>query len=70
MSGEQEIVTKEFLTIEGFNDIYTYRKRCSKVEFFMTLMKLMFDFLFTDLSQHYRIYLVIFALKFFIYGHK
>ena len=26
-------------------------------------------FLFTDLPQHFRIYLVVFALTFFIYGH-
>ena len=33
----------------------------------MTLMKLRLNFLFTDLSQHFRIYLVVFALKFFIH---
>ena len=27
------------------------------------------DFLFTDLSQHFRICLVVFALKYFIYRH-
>ena len=31
----------------------------------MTLMKVRLDFLFTDLSQHFRIYLVALALKFF-----
>ena len=34
----------------------------------MTLIKLRRDSLFTDLSQHFRIYLVVFALKFFIMG--
>ena len=34
----------------------------------MTLIKLRLDSLFTDLSQHFRIYLVVFALKFFIMG--
>ena len=32
-------------------------------------MKLRSDFLFTDLSQHFGIYLVVFALKFFIHRH-
>ena len=36
---------------------------------FMTLMKLRLDFLFTDLSQHFVMYLVVFALKFFIHWH-
>ena len=27
------------------------------------------DFLFTDLPQHFRIYLMAFALKYFIHGH-
>ena len=31
----------------------------------MTLMKLRLGFLFKDLSQHFRMYLVVFALKFF-----
>ena len=31
----------------------------------MTLMKLRLEFLFTDLSQHFRIYLVVIALRFF-----
>ena len=35
----------------------------------MTLTKLRLDFLFTDLSQHFGIYLVVFALKFFINRH-
>ena len=35
----------------------------------MTLMKLKSDFLFTDLSHHFGIYLVVFALKFFIDRH-
>ena len=35
----------------------------------MALMKWKLDFLFTDLSQHYGIYLVVFELKFFIHGH-
>ena len=25
--------------------------------------------IFTDLSQHFEIYLVVFALRFFIHGH-
>ena len=33
----------------------------------MTLMKLRLDFLFTDLSQHFGMYLVVFALMFFIF---
>ena len=44
-------------------------KMLTKDEFLMTLMKLRLDFLFTDLSQHFGIYLVTFALKFFIHGH-
>ena len=40
-----------------------------KDEFFMTLMKLRLDFLFTDLSQCFGIDLMVFALKFFIQGH-
>ena len=35
----------------------------------MTEIRLRLDFLFIDLSQHFRIYLVVFALKLFIYGH-
>ena len=38
--------------------------------FFMTLKKLRLDFLSTDLSQHFGIYLVVFALKFFIHRHE
>ena len=34
----------------------------------MTL-KLILAFLFTDLSQHIRIHLMVFALKYFIDGH-
>ena len=34
----------------------------------MTLMKLRLGFLFTDLSQQFRMYLMVFALKFFIHG--
>ena len=41
-----------------------------KINFFKTLMKLRLDFLFTDLPQHFGIYLVVFALKFFIHGHR
>ena len=33
----------------------------------MTLMKLRLDFHFRDLSQHFGMYLVVFALKFFIH---
>ena len=48
-----------------FWTIYTsvYRKCWSKDDFFMTLMGLR-DF--TDLSQHFRMYLVVFGLMFFI----
>ena len=35
----------------------------------MTLIKLRLDFRFTDLSRHFEIDLVLFALKFFIHGH-
>ena len=35
----------------------------------MTLIKLRLDLLFTDLSQHFGMYLVVFALKFFIHRH-
>ena len=34
----------------------------------MALIKLRLGFLFTDLSQHFRMYLVVHALKFFIHG--
>ena len=40
-----------------------------KDDFFLTLMKLRLDFVLTNLSQHFRIYLAVFALKFVIYGH-
>ena len=35
------------------------------------LMKLRLDFLFRDLShdQHFRMYLMVFAIKFFIHAH-
>ena len=37
-------------------------------QFFMTLIKLRIDFLFTDLcSQHFGIELVVFVLRFFIF---
>ena len=36
----------------------------------MTLMKMRVDFLFTDFSQHFGINLVVFALQFFIHGHR
>ena len=49
--------------------IYIYRNCWSKDEFLMTLLNLRFDFLFTDLSQYFGIYLVAFALTFFIHGH-
>ena len=35
----------------------------------MNLMKLRLDLLFTDFSQHFEIYFVAIALKFFIHGH-
>ena len=38
--------------------------------FFFTLMKLGLEVLFTDLSQHFGIYLVVFTLKFSIYWHE
>ena len=34
-------------------------------ESFITLIKIRLNFLFPDLFQHFRIYLVVFALKFF-----
>ena len=37
--------------------------------FFMTLMKLRLNFLFADISQHFEITLIVFALKVFIYWH-
>ena len=36
----------------------------------MTLMKLRLDFLFADLSQHFGIYFLVVARKFFIHGHE
>ena len=33
----------------------------------MALMKLRLDFLFADLSQHFRMNLVVFALNFFFF---
>ena len=33
----------------------------------MTLMKLRLDLFFTDLSQHFRVYLVVFALSTFLF---
>ena len=35
----------------------------------MTLIKLRLDFLFTDISQRFGIYLVVFALSFFIHQY-
>ena len=35
---------------------------------FLTLMKLRLGFLLTDLSQQFRMYVVVFALKVFIHG--
>ena len=35
----------------------------------MTLMKLRLEFLLTDLSRHFGVYLVVFALEFFIRLH-
>ena len=37
--------------------------------FYMALMDLRLDFLFTDLSQYFGIYLVVLAVKFFIHWH-
>ena len=36
----------------------------------MTQMKLRLDVLFTDLSKHLEIYLVVFAINFFIHWHE
>ena len=33
-------------------------------------MKLRLDFLFKDLSQHFRMYLVVFAFKLFFHDYK
>ena len=49
---------------KGLDQIYT--KLRSKDEFLMTLTKLRLGFLFTNLSQHFRIYLVAFTLNLFI----
>ena len=46
-----------------------YWKFWSKDECFMTLMKLRLESLFAYLSQCFGIYLVVFALKFFIHRH-
>ena len=46
----------------------TYTTVWSKDKFFKTLTKLRLAFLVTDLSQHFEIYLVAFALKFDIHG--
>ena len=35
----------------------------------MTL-KMILGLIFADLSQHFRIYLMVFALKYFIHGHE
>ena len=40
-----------------------------KIDFFVTLMKLRLNFLFADISQHFEITLMAFALKVFIYRH-
>ena len=45
-------------------------KRSSKDEFLMTLMKLRSSFLFTDISQHFGIYLVVCTLRTFIHGNR
>ena len=51
-----------------FRKVLTIRKRWSKDEFFMTL-KLILAFFLTDLSQHFRIQLMVFAVNYFIDGH-
>ena len=38
-------------------------------EYFITLIKIRSKFLFPYLFQHFRIYLLVFALKLFIHGH-
>ena len=57
-----------------FRNVWTkymsiYKKCWSKDEFFVILIKLRLDLLFNDFSQRFGIYLVVFALKFFIHGH-
>ena len=47
----------------------TYIENVDQKMNFLSLTKLRSDFLFTDLSQHFGIYLVVFALKFFIHRH-
>ena len=68
LSGEQDIATKEFLE-RFWPYISVYRKCWPKDEFFMTVMKLRLCSFFIDLSQHFGIYLVVFALHFFIHGY-
>ena len=47
----------------------TYIENVDQKMNFLWLTKLRSDFLFTDLSQHFGIYLVVFALKLFIHRH-
>ena len=49
---------------------YIYNRKCgSKDEILLGRIKLRLNFLFVDLSQDFGIYLMVFALKFFIHGH-
>ena len=57
---------RKFWTIRAS---YMYRKCLSKDEFFTTLMKLKLYSFFTDLSQHFGICFVVFALSFLIHRH-
>ena len=36
----------------------------------MSLRKLRLDFSFTDISQHFALYMMVFVLKFFIHHHS
>ena len=57
-----QIIFRKVLTIG-------IQKTLIKRSIFMTLIELTLDFLFPDLSQHFGIYLVVFALKCFINGY-
>ena len=64
----QRISRKVWTIYRTYISSYIFNKKCwSKDEFFMTKMKLRLEFLFTDLSQHPRIYLVVFALTNFLF---
>ena len=65
MSREQEIGTKEFL--ERFGPYIL--KMLIKRRIFYDFDKIEIRLLFADLSQHFGIYLMIFAGRFFIHRH-